>query len=263
MRTNRGRGAGRASVPIWVAVIALAALMGCSSSPTQLAGAPPKPSAKIRPLPPAVTPTSTKVEEAAGAIAGDGPAGRVRLPNKALTPGAVFSDVREADVCDPRYVESVLPPRFNTKLLAFSSYGVSIHERDSYQVDRLIPVGLGGSNATANLWPQPIAGPQGATQKDALEVKLHALVCLRTLTLGQAQTAIAANWWTAYTKYIGVTPPASGPKPSQSPAALPGSFAVINAGPCPKAGQVGYTTGKNIRLTCQAVAGTLRWGKRH
>jgi hypothetical protein len=44
--------------------------------------------------------------------------------------------------------------------------------------------------------------------KDALERKLHSLVCAGKLDLKTAQTEIASNWIEAYKKYVGESPPA-------------------------------------------------------
>lgn len=44
--------------------------------------------------------------------------------------------------------------------------------------------------------------------KDALERKLHELVCAGQLDLKTAQHEIASNWIEAYQKYVGKSPPA-------------------------------------------------------
>jgi len=44
--------------------------------------------------------------------------------------------------------------------------------------------------------------------KDALERKLHRLVCAGELDLKTAQHAIASNWIEAYKKYVSESPPA-------------------------------------------------------
>jgi len=44
--------------------------------------------------------------------------------------------------------------------------------------------------------------------KDALERKLHKLVCAGQLDLKTAQREIASNWIEAYKKYVGKSPPA-------------------------------------------------------
>jgi hypothetical protein len=59
------------------------------------------------------------------------------------------------------------------------------------EVDHLISLELGGSNALANLWPQPYPD---ATAKDKVENALHWLVCHGRLDLRVAQRGIARNW---------------------------------------------------------------------
>jgi hypothetical protein len=43
--------------------------------------------------------------------------------------------------------------------------------------------------------------------KDALERKLHKLVCAGQLDLKTAQREIASDWINAYQRYVGKTPP--------------------------------------------------------
>src|SRR5262249_31667040 len=90
------------------------------------------------------------------------------------------------------------------------------------EVDHLIPLELGGSNAIKNLWPEPADPTPGFHQKDALENKLHALVCAGSLDLATAQQAIAANWYSAYVQYVlGGSPAAASQQPPVAPAIAP------------------------------------------
>jgi hypothetical protein len=62
---------------------------------------------------------------------------------------------------------------------------------------------LGGSASIRNLWPQPYFGRAwNAHVKDALEDRLHTLVCSGDLDLSTAQREIATNWVDAYKKYV-------------------------------------------------------------
>jgi hypothetical protein len=60
-------------------------------------------------------------------------------------------------------------------------------------------------NTITNLWPEHYYEPWGARTKDRLESKLHALVCSGRLSLASAQRQEAANWITAYKRYVGPT----------------------------------------------------------
>jgi len=71
-----------------------------------------------------------------------------------------------------------------------------------YEIDHFIPLELGGSNDPENLWPQSYVIPWGAHVKDALENKLHRMVCAGQISLTNAQAAIKTNWLQAYDKYV-------------------------------------------------------------
>jgi hypothetical protein len=90
----------------------------------------------------------------------------------------------------------------------YARYGVA-HVPYAHEVDHLISLELGGSNAIRNLWPEPYAGRWGARTKDVLENRLHDLVCAGQLSLHYAQHIEATNWPLAYRRYVGGTPRAT------------------------------------------------------
>jgi hypothetical protein len=260
-RPVRHRGA------IGCAALTVAALVSsCSSGADDPpVGAQPiaQPSVYVLPpstLDPAGTATTAAPTAATFTRTGDG----VVLPDPVTTPGSVFADIQAVDICDLHYTQGVRQPRFNDKVLAFAAYGVSIHDRDVYQVDHLVPISLGGNNDESNLWPQPYDDVAGAVQKDLIERQLRGLVCSDTMTLPDAQAAIATNWWTAYQSYMGlpIDPGSEGPAPYTRPQTQPGE--VANGAPCETEGAIGYTAEKHIRLTCTATGfGELVWQKRY
>jgi hypothetical protein len=96
------------------------------------------------------------------------------------------------------------------KRSVYRAYGIATHAPGEYEVDHLISLELGGSNAAANLWPQPYrTEPWNAHVKDRLENELHRRVCRAELDLGTAQREIAGNWIEAYRRYFRTDRPPS------------------------------------------------------
>lgn len=124
------------------------------------------------------------------------------LPNRAFTPG-VARQASLAEVCSLPHEEVVkaVSPMVRQKVLA--EYGISAAQSDRYEVDYLITPGLGGNDDLRNLWPEPYnAEIWNAYAKDALEERLHEMVCSHRLDLSVAQEAISTNWIAAYQKYV-------------------------------------------------------------
>jgi 5-methylcytosine-specific restriction endonuclease McrA len=134
------------------------------------------------------------------------------LPNHRLTPGAART-VRAATVCIPGYASRVRDVPDSEKEHAYARYGVT-HVPYQHEVDHLVSLELGGSNAITNLWPEPYAGRWGARTKDTLENDLHSLVCSGVLTLRHAQHVEATDWVAAYERYVGQPPTSAPPSPT-------------------------------------------------
>ena len=135
------------------------------------------------------------------------------LPNAQVTPGAINPAVNQSTIgqtiCVLGYTKTIRPPVSYTTALKksqlrtfpYSSYGST--DTKLFEEDHLIPLELGGNpTSPKNLWPEHWSGTSGARLKDALENKLHLLVCSHTLTLKVAQKAIATNWYLAYQTYV-------------------------------------------------------------
>ena len=106
--------------------------------------------------------------------------------------------ITPVDVCAATYVAGVAAVPAATRKLVFAAYGIPASRQSAYVLDHLVPVGLGGSNDRANLWPEPIAKAPAAHQKDRLEAWLRQRVCKAAMTLGRAQFAVAGNWLAEY-----------------------------------------------------------------
>ena len=69
------------------------------------------------------------------------------------------------------------------KRAVFYQYGFKQAREDAYEVDYLITPELGGSTSIQNLWPEPYFSRKwNAHVKDALEERLHKLVCGGTIS---------------------------------------------------------------------------------
>jgi hypothetical protein len=123
------------------------------------------------------------------------------VPDPRLTPGATRT-VSLGDVCSMPHEEVVRDVSGPLRQQVFREYGIVNPRSEDYEVDYLIAPGLGGTEDIRNLWPQPATSSTwNAHKKDALEERLHQLVCDGQLDLFTAQKAIATDWIAAYEKY--------------------------------------------------------------
>jgi hypothetical protein len=154
----------------------------------------------------------------------------VDLPNPTLTPGAILTR-SAARVCVSGYASSVRDVPESESEAVYARYGVP-HVPYQQEVDHLVSLELGGSNAITNLWPEPYAGRWGARTKDVLENRLHDLVCAGTITLAYAQRIEAHNWVFAYRRYVGTRPASSGSGGSGSDSSGSGTGSASGSGNC-------------------------------
>jgi hypothetical protein len=121
-------------------------------------------------------------------------------PDKALTPGDTVQ-VSVRDVCTPGYSGRVRHVTQRMKADVFRRYGIP--QSGAFEVDHFISLELGGSNDISNLWPQSYTTrPHNARTKDALENRLHWLVCHGQMTLEFAQEALRSDWIAGYRLYV-------------------------------------------------------------
>ena len=128
------------------------------------------------------------------------------MPDPKLTPGDVLP-VDLADIQVKGYSSKVRNVPVAVKRQVYASYGIAHWVTGQYEVDHLIPLSLGGSNSTKNLWPESyLTSPWNAHVKDQLEDRLLALVRGGKVDLKIAQHDIATDWVSAYKKYVSPTP---------------------------------------------------------
>lgn len=126
------------------------------------------------------------------------------LPNRIVTYGAVDIEATVEKICTVGYTKSVRNVNSSKKKVVYMLYKEANPNKDSYEVDHLISLQLGGSNEINNLWPQSYTTEWNAHDKDRLENKMHKLVCDGKLDLPTAQYEISTDWISAYKKYIGI-----------------------------------------------------------
>ncbi len=138
------------------------------------------------------------------------------IPNKDLTPGATLQ-VTRAEVCRAAGPEETHPIPASLRQKVLQEYQTPESHASEYEVDFLITPGLGGADDIKNLWPEPYSSTVwNAHVKDALEDRLHDMVCSGQLDLATAQRDIATDWISAYKKYFRTQSPLSARSDSAS-----------------------------------------------
>jgi hypothetical protein len=122
-------------------------------------------------------------------------------PNSTLTPGAAILASRNQVCAAPKPNNRTVPASLQRQV--FEEYGISAAQTRAYEVDYLITPALGGADDIHNLWPQSYSETVwNARVKDALESRLHDLVCQGQVDLATAQRDISMDWIAAYKKYF-------------------------------------------------------------
>jgi hypothetical protein len=130
-------------------------------------------------------------------------------PDRILTPGATRI-VTLSDVCSMAHEEVVGSVSTPLRQQVFQEYGIVNDHAGDFEIDYLIAPGLGGVEEIHNLWPEPYSSATwNAHVKDALEERLHEMVCAGKLDLSTAQRDIATDWIAAYKKYFHTDRPLS------------------------------------------------------
>lgn len=130
------------------------------------------------------------------------------LPDRRCSPGAYYSRLTRAVVCGRGFHTSAVRnvPQ-SQKFAVEREYGLTpAYYGRSLEIDHIVPLELGGSNATANLFPERANARPGYHVKDRLEDRLHQLVCAGTMGLAAARSGIARDWPALYRSVFGVRP---------------------------------------------------------
>ena len=115
---------------------------------------------------------------------------------RAPVPGEVDTHVTQSTIrttiCEPGYTAKVRPSRKFTDAIKRRLVNGLPGSSQDYELDHLIPLGLGGHPTSANnLWLQN--WPEAAI-KDREELRLRREVCSGRMTLEQAQHDMLATW---------------------------------------------------------------------
>ena len=144
-------------------------------------------------------------------------------PDRTLTPGVVDPAVTDDTICAHDWAPGDPPQRGGDETYSKAARHTSAHLKDAvfaeyhltnphdgghtWEVDHLVPLGLGGRDVKENLWPESRSGDgMNAWAKDRLEYRLYRLVCnpppgAPHIPLAQAQAAFRTDWVAAYRRY--------------------------------------------------------------
>ncbi len=121
------------------------------------------------------------------------------LPDAACTPGAVFADATPSQICVSGYTKQVRSVSVKLKKQIYAAYDIAYPPpTGTYELDHLIPLALGGSNAAANLFSEARDPAPGFKEKDVVEVYLYEEMCAGRIPLVSAQAQVATNWLAVY-----------------------------------------------------------------
>ena len=126
------------------------------------------------------------------------------FPDKSpqCTPGSVYENITEAEICVPGYSRTVRHTTSAMKRQVYEMYGIKPADRKLYVLDHLISLQLGGRDTIDNLFPQRKEPKPHSRDKDRIENFLKRSVCKGELTLKEAQEQIRTDWLDVYQDYL-------------------------------------------------------------
>ena len=191
----RARGVVRLGLAVFMAAVVVV-VTGCSRSAPAAAPAPPKvPGQASGPDLANVTLPNFSMPLVTGGVS---------MPNTKLTPGAVATtDTTKVCLLPDHLATTAISPTVQQQV--FTAYRIKNPVvQAKYDIDYLVPIGLGGAPTAANMWPAALKGT-GFFEKDQLDHVMRDMVCHRQLSLRTAQRDLEHNWYVAWLKYVVAT----------------------------------------------------------
>jgi hypothetical protein len=133
---------------------------------------------------------------------------RGREPDRSCSPGAYYSGLTTAVICSPTFrTGAIRDVPESEKFAVEREYGMAARRYGlTIEIDHIVPLELGGSNSSANLFPEPGSGADDYHVKDRLENRARDAVCTGQIGLQTARAAIAADWEALYRRLFGTAP---------------------------------------------------------
>lgn len=133
---------------------------------------------------------------------------RTAEPDRRCSPGAYYTGLTRAVLCSGSFrTSSIRNVPESEKYAVERDYGLPARPYGrTIEIDHIVPLELGGTNAIANLFPEPGSGTAGYHAKDRLENRLHKLVCTGGVALRAAQRGISSDWITLYRRIFAALP---------------------------------------------------------
>jgi hypothetical protein len=133
---------------------------------------------------------------------------RSALPDRHCSPGAYYSRLTTGVICSSSFRTGTIRNVPQTeKFRVEHEYGMAAaYYGRAIEIDHIVPLELGGSNAIANLFPEPGSGTANYHLKDEVENRAKAEVCDGRLSLHAARQGFARNWEALYRRLFGHAP---------------------------------------------------------
>lgn len=133
---------------------------------------------------------------------------RSARPDRHCSPAAYYARLTKRVICSSSFRTGKIRnvPQAE-KFRVEREYGMAAaYYGHTIEIDHIVPLELGGSNAIANLFPEPGSGRANYHVKDTLENRAKAEVCDGRLSLRAARRGFAKNWEALYRRLFGHAP---------------------------------------------------------